>query len=172
MSHAEDYENGKIASTSGRLPKTFAGGAPEEINPETGQHKAYWVLSESERAKGFIRPVRNTYRHVGTPGPNYPLRDLTPEEHERYDQFGYVKFEEYPENSESSIVGQYWTEQRLNNVARGCRTTTSMGRAIAETYASNPRFYGSTFCVACGKHLKVGADGEFVWEGTDERVGT
>jgi hypothetical protein len=23
-----------------------------------GQHGAYWVLSESERAKGFIRPVR------------------------------------------------------------------------------------------------------------------
>lgn len=172
MSRAEDYENGKIASTSGRLPRTFAGGAPEEINPETGQHKAYWVLSESERAKGFIRPVRESYKHVGTPGPKHPLRDLTPEERERYGPFGYVKFEEYPENPESSITGQFWTQQRLDNVGQGCRTTTSMSRAIAETYASNPHFYGSTFCVRCGEHFKVGAQGEFVWADSDERVGT
>src|SRR4051812_25632054 len=172
MSHAEDYENGKISSTSGRLPKTFAGGAPEEINPDTGQHGAYWVLSESERAKGFIRPVRDTYRHVGTPGPKYPLQDLTAEQIESQGKYRYVKYEEYPEDPNTSIVGRYWTQEQLNNVGKGCRTTTKMGRSIAETYAANPRFYGSTFCVACGRHLKVGADGEFVWEGTDERVGT
>lgn len=28
-----------------------------------GQAKAYLVLSEAERAKGFIRPVRQSYRH-------------------------------------------------------------------------------------------------------------
>lgn len=30
---------------------------------ETGQHEIYLVLSEEERAKGFIRPYRNSYTH-------------------------------------------------------------------------------------------------------------
>jgi hypothetical protein len=38
-------------------------GAPMPINPETKQHRAYWILSEEERAKGFIRPIRNAYVH-------------------------------------------------------------------------------------------------------------
>lgn len=36
-----------------------------EINPNTGQQKAYVVLSEQERSKGFKRPVRTSYLHVG-----------------------------------------------------------------------------------------------------------
>lgn len=35
-----------------------------EINPETGQQKGYVVLSEEERKKGFIRPVRQVYLHL------------------------------------------------------------------------------------------------------------
>ena len=34
-----------------------------EINPETGKQKGYVVLTEGERAKGFIRPVRRSYVH-------------------------------------------------------------------------------------------------------------
>uniref|UniRef100_UPI0013DC75B6 hypothetical protein n=1 Tax=Stenotrophomonas maltophilia TaxID=40324 RepID=UPI0013DC75B6 len=34
-----------------------------EINPATGQQKGYVVLSEAERAKGFVRPVRDSYVH-------------------------------------------------------------------------------------------------------------
>lgn len=34
------------------------------INPLTGQQKGYVVLSEAERAKGFVRPVRQSYRHL------------------------------------------------------------------------------------------------------------
>lgn len=29
----------------------------------TGQHEVYLVLSDEERAKGFVRPVRTAYRH-------------------------------------------------------------------------------------------------------------
>ena len=29
-----------------------------------GQQKAYVVLSEAERAKGFVRPFRDAYRHL------------------------------------------------------------------------------------------------------------
>jgi hypothetical protein len=38
-------------------------GAPQPIDPETGQHKDYWVLSKAEREKGFVRPLRRTYVH-------------------------------------------------------------------------------------------------------------
>jgi hypothetical protein len=38
-----------------------------------------------------------------------------------------------------------------------------MSRAIAETYARDPAFYGSTFCVHCRTHFPVGEQGEFVW---------
>lgn len=31
---------------------------------ENGQQKAYVVLSDAERAKGFVRPVRRSYRHA------------------------------------------------------------------------------------------------------------
>ena len=34
------------------------------LDPATGQQKGYVVLSEEERAKGFVRPVRNKYVHL------------------------------------------------------------------------------------------------------------
>ncbi len=36
-----------------------------EINPLTGQQKGYVVLNAEERSKGFVRPVRRTYTHIG-----------------------------------------------------------------------------------------------------------
>lgn len=86
-----------------------------DINPETGQQKAYVVLSEAERAKGFVRPVRQSYVHTK------------------------------------------------------CGFSTRMGLALAETYARDPKFYSGTFCCSCGEHFPVA---EFVWDGTDETVGS
>lgn len=40
------------------------GADPTELKPN-GQQRAYVVLSADERAKGFVRPVRHTYSHVG-----------------------------------------------------------------------------------------------------------
>lgn len=79
---------------------------------ETGQQKAYLVLSDEERAKGFVRPVRTSYTHVE------------------------------------------------------CGESTRMGLAIAETYARDPKFYGGTYCVACGNHFPLlTADGrQFRWD--------
>lgn len=53
-----------------------------------------------------------------------------------------------------------------------CGVVTRMGVKLAETYARNPKFYSGTFCVGCGAHYPVGPDGDFLWDGTDERVGT
>lgn len=92
---------------------------PEHRNLKSnGQQQGYVVLSEEERAKGFVRPVREGYKHLK------------------------------------------------------CGGMTTMGRTIAETYARDPKFYSGTFCCHCGAHFPVGENGEFVWAGTKEKVGT
>lgn len=40
-------------------------GSHRDIDPATGMQKGYVVLSAEERAKGYVRPVRRTYVHVG-----------------------------------------------------------------------------------------------------------
>lgn len=117
----------KIIRDAGGVPpvntdnRTLTDGTPvtddhRELKPN-GQQKGYVVLSDAERARGFVRPVRRTYVH------------------------------------------------------EVCGVATTMGHALAETYARQPDFYSGTFCVGCGKHFPVGEDGEFVWDdGT--KVGT
>lgn len=124
---------------------------------EMPQADTYLVLSDEEKAKGFVRPVRKTYVHVG-PQPKYPLRDVTDDEQDRYGGERYVKFEEYPE-SESPATGRFWTQEELDN--NGCGTATTMNPLIAETYAREPRFYGFTYCCRCGSHIAVK---EFQWD--------
>jgi hypothetical protein len=89
-----------------------------DIRPD-GMQAAYLVLSDDERARGFIRPVRRKYLHIT------------------------------------------------------CGSVTTMGLAIAETYARDPKFYGGTYCAGCREHLPVGVDGEFIWDdGSGQKVGT
>ena len=61
---------------------------------------------------------------------------------------------------------------RRSYVHQKCGTLTTMGQTLAETYARNPSFYSGTFCCDCGSHFPVGEDGEFVWSGSIEKVGT
>jgi hypothetical protein len=129
------------------------------------QQEVYLVLSEEERAKGFVRPFRDSYRHVGSQ-PKYPLRDLTDEEKERYSAEGYVKFEVYPEEM-SPKTGRFWTQKQLDNT--GCGIVTIMGQVLSETYARDPKFYGSTYCSGCLMHRPVS---EFVWDVDGEVVGS
>ncbi len=147
----------KSTTTDGRPPALGLehAGAPQPIGPN-GQHGAYYVLKPEERAKGFVRPFRDAYVHAGT-RPQHPLRDLTPEEQERFEQFGYVKFEKYP--GDETVTGRFWTAQQLG--AYGCGATTTMGREIAETYSRDPNYYSSTFCSKCRAHFPVA---EFHWE--------
>ena len=104
-------------TTDGKPPRPGyeAAGAPAPINPATGQHEAYWILSPEDRAKGFVRPVQQEYVHAA------------------------------------------------------CGGKTSMGLAIAETYARQPDYYGATMCVHCGGHFPVG---EFIWAGSNQKVGS
>jgi hypothetical protein len=128
----------------------------------SGQQKGYVVLSEEERRKGFVRPVRCSYKHVGV-RPRHATRELTAEEKKQYADYHYVLKEINPDGNS----GRYWTEKQLHS---GCGTVTTMGRALAETYARDPEFYGGTFCCGCGTHLPLE---EFVWcDNPDEVVGS
>lgn len=139
------------------------------------QNEAYLILSDEERAKGFVRPVRRSYFHVGIPRPQHPLRDLTGHEQRVYGFTGYVKFEQYPESG--GVTGRLWTQRQLDTAGKGCGTMTTMPAGIAETYARDPGFYGATYCCGCRMHLPVGERGEFTWadehgRDTGVRVGT
>ena len=133
-----------------------------DLRPD-GQHESYWVLSPEERAKGFVRPVRRSYLHVGI-RPKNPTRPLTAEETDRHSGRDYVAFEPYPDHE--TATGRFWTQEQLTG---GCRAVTTMSQALAETYARDPSFYGSTFCCICSDHFPVG---EFTWKDTDEVVGS
>jgi hypothetical protein len=61
---------------------------------------------------------------------------------------------------------------RRSYVHDKCGGVTTMGLALAETYARDPGFYSGTFCAGCGTHFPVGAEGQFTWDGTGEKVGT
>lgn len=118
-SYFDRWADGEISTTDGSTPKRFDASVPDDtVTDGKGMHASYWVLSEAERKKGFVRPVRRSYLH------------------------------------------------------EKCGSVTTMGVALAETYARDPHFYGATYCVHCGGHYPVGVDGEFVWDGTQEKVGT
>ncbi len=106
-----EQEEPKVCTTNGEpVEKVRA----EQIQ-ETGQYKSYVVLCPDERAKGFVRPYRDSYKHVT------------------------------------------------------CGTVTTMGNALSETYARDPKFYGATFCAGCNKHLPLS---EFRWTADGETLGT
>jgi hypothetical protein len=134
------------------------------------QSAVYLVLSEDEIAKGFTRPYRDEYKHVGS-RPTYSLRDLTEEEIDLWvtpddGDETFVKFEQYPDIKNPS-TGRFWTRGELEKPA--CNAVTSMARQLSETYAVNPKFYGSTYCVGCSMHRPVG---EFIWVADGETVGS
>jgi hypothetical protein len=66
-----------LAHSSGAVPavdrtkRTLTDGSPitedhRELKPN-GQQKGYVILSDEERRRGFVRPVRRFYVHVGPP---------------------------------------------------------------------------------------------------------
>lgn len=126
-----ENEEPKMCTTSGRPVDVVRA----EQTESTGQHQDYIVLCPDERAKGFVRPFRNKYIHVGVGGHEIDPNDMS----------------------------------KHGRTGNACGAETSMGNALSETYARDPKFYGATFCVGCNKHLPVS---EFVWAKDGEVVGS
>jgi hypothetical protein len=62
MTPFPDYDETQRVTLSGK-PAAQEGPAPQPLDA-TGMHGDYWVLSQEERDKGFVRPVRMTYKHL------------------------------------------------------------------------------------------------------------
>ena len=71
--------------------------------------------------------------------------------------------------SDEEIAQGFVRPVRHTYIHSVCGVATMMNQKIAETYAREPNFYGLTYCVGCQKHLPVG---EFVWDGTNETLGS
>lgn len=63
---AERFDPERDHLTTDRSDPRLGYGSDDEPVP---QNEAYLVLPEEERAKGFVRPVRLSYRHVRGPNP-------------------------------------------------------------------------------------------------------
>jgi len=163
-------EEPKICTTSGRPVEVVRAEQTEEV----GQHKDYIVLCPDERAKGFVRPVRNKYQHVGR---SVCGKIVNTDPNERFPKLGGPRdICGLRHEHEGECAGQFFTvdqpehaEILVRHRRGGCGTVTTMGQALSETYARDPKFYGATFCCGCNRHLPVG---EFVWDGTKEEVGS
>ncbi len=139
---------------------------------ENGQNAAYLVLSPEERVKGFVRPLRHSYIHVGRKYKGEPELLDQPQEFngKKYVATIPALLDEQGKVISSAFItkpelDQYYKNGRIG----GCQGETTMANEIAETYARKPDFYGATFCVHCGKHIGLH---EFVWTDTDETVGS
>lgn len=143
-----------MAFNDGQQMCTTSGEPVDKVRAEqteaTGQHKSYVVLCPEERAKGFTRPYRDSYRHVGIL--------LACGNYQR------------PEGVLGGSCLECGMSQPEHRERRGaCGTVTTMGRALSETYARDPSFYGATFCSGCNLRLPVG---EFIWTADGQEVGS
>jgi hypothetical protein len=126
---------------------------------ETGQHEGYIVLCPDERAKGFVRPYRDAYKHLG---PLVPKSEVCVCGHGPHETGRCGR-------CECGVFAPSGLDDGTFVRARSCGSVTTMGRALSETYARDPHFYGATFCCGCNRHLPVA---EFVWTSDGQQVGS
>jgi hypothetical protein len=155
---------GNKLTTNPRDPRLIRG-------PDSGprpQNDCYLILSEEERAKGFVRPVRHQYVHRGRRVCGKPKMI------KEYSDMPHVCVLPPNHNGECSVWQAVATGKLVDRLKRtgylgGCDAITRMSNAIAETYAREPTFYGYTYCTLCSEHLPVD---EFEWDGSDAKVGS
>lgn len=71
--------------------------------------------------------------------------------------------------SDEEIAKGFVRPLRRSYVHDKCGETTTMGLKLCETYAREPKFYGSTYCTHCSMHLPVA---EFKWSEDGAVVGS
>lgn len=60
----KDSKGQEVCTTDGRPGEEADIATIVEDGPRAGQQKDYRVLCTTEREKGFVRPFRNSYRHL------------------------------------------------------------------------------------------------------------
>jgi hypothetical protein len=121
-------EEPKTCTTSGRPVDVVRA----EQTETTGQHKDYIVLCPDERAKGFVRPYRDKYLHVGRTTSHWKEIDrmLTDEEKREYSNKDYVAV--MTQMVGDVKAGTYVTQRELDawkagERVGGCGVETKMG---------------------------------------------
>jgi hypothetical protein len=112
-------------------------------------------MSDRILVSGEPVPTDGSHAELKSNGQQRDYVVLTPEERAK----GFVK------PLRRSYVHAYPSE---TDRQVGCGGETTMGQAIAETYARNPRFYSGTFCVHCKAHFPLN---QFTWDGGGELNG-
>lgn len=92
------------------------------------------------------------------------------------DEFNYGKKKQdgQYENHPCEVKPEFVTPLRDRYTHNLCGGETIINsKCIVETYASNPNFYGSTFCVVCKDYFPLVKDGErqFKWSIDSKPVG-
>lgn len=149
--------------------KRLSYGVDDEKVP---QNEVYLILSEEERAKGFVRPCRDSYIHKGVKYSSYSR--LKNPEKSMDEERDYVALFDILDLSGNHVSSRYATQDEINEFDRtghigGCGVETKMTRELSETYAAKPNFYDSTYCVGCHRHIYCH---EFVWSDDGKIVGS
>lgn len=125
-----------------------------------GENEAYLVLSEEERVKGFVRPVRGSYLHLGRTVcgkvRNNGERDRTGRQWVCTGELHHegVCYTWKAVSDEAVLPASH------DHLLGGCGTVTTMGQALAETWARDVSFYNRTWCAECRDHRPAT---EFRW---------
>ena len=104
-------------TSKGKTIEDTGTATPTDSRLSDGQHTDFYVLSPEERKKGWVRPYRDTYKHVSKC------------------------------NKETKIAA----------------------KAICETFAKEPSYYGRTFCTECCDYFPLI---EFNWVEDGTEVGS
>lgn len=130
-----------------------ADGGYRDIDPATGMQKAYVVLSDAERAKGFVKPVRRSYLHHkcgSVTTMDYALAETYARDPRFYSgtfcstcraHYGLYQFSWEPDGEPMEVSQQdEWHKQRTQRISsenedRRQRRITELRRELAELEA-------------------------------------
>lgn len=121
----------------------------EKVRAEEERIKSIPPVDRSKRQLLDGSPVPDDYSHTETQSNGQQKSYVVLSDEER--QKGFIR------------------RVRRSYIHETCGSLTTMGLALAETYARDPKFYSGTFCCACGKHFPLD---QFHWADDGEKVGS
>ena len=111
-------------------------------------------ICEKENAREYLKPIIQAAFRQLTDGSPVPEDNSHTKLRPDGQQEGYVVLS--PEERAKGFVKPI----RRTYIHTVCGTSTTMGTALAETYARDPHFYSGTFCASCHGHFPLA---DFKW---------